>query len=206
MYVIASAVRIGLLGFTAALAACAPSLSPAPPAPELVRAYAPPGPRGDPWGPFVREASAESGVAEPVLYAVMWAESRGCQWLNGRPMTAQSGEAGLMQVPPSIYARFRAQSRLPIGQDPWMPRDNIRFAAWALSRYIRDYGLPSALAAYQWGPTELDAARRAGQGLPPATAVYQRDVWADAQDRSVRRAAGRRWTDPDHIVCTWHGH
>ena len=177
-----------------------------PPAPELVRAYAPPGTRGDPWGPFVREASRESGVTEPVLYAVMWAESRGCQWLNGKPMTAKTGEAGLMQVPPTIYQRFRRESRLPIGRDPWMPRDNIRFAAWSLSRYIRTYGLPSALAAYQFGPTELDAARRAGRPLPEATETYQREVWSDAQARMERRAAGRRWTDPDRIVCTWNGH
>ena len=188
------------------LAGCAPASRIAPPDAAMVRAYAPPGVKGDPWGPFVREASAESGVAEPVLYAVMWAESRGCQWLNGKPMTAKTGEAGLMQIPPSIYQRFRAQTRLPIGADPWVPRDNIRFAAWALARYIRQYGMPVALAAYQYGPTELDTARRTGRALPAATVTYQRDVWADAHARAAKREAGRHWTDPDRIVCTWDGH
>ena len=188
-----------------ALTACSPSARIAPPDPALVRAYAPPGPKGDPWGPFVREAARESGVAEPVLYAVMWAESRGCQWLNGKLMTGRTGEAGLMQVRPSIYERLRRQTRLPVGADPWMPRDNIRFAAWTLSGYIRQYGLPTALAAYEYGPTEVDAARRAGRALPPTTVTYQRDVWADAQARAARRDTGARWTDPDRIVCTWNG-
>ena len=62
----------------AVLAACSPAPRPAPPDPGMVRDYAPPGQHGDPWGPYLREASAESGVPEPVLYAVMWAESRGC--------------------------------------------------------------------------------------------------------------------------------
>ena len=195
-----------LLPSVLAALALVPGCAPSPVRdPALVRAYAPPGKPGDPWGPFVQEAAAESGVPAPVLYAVMWAESRGCQWLNGRPMQARTGEAGLMQVPPAIYARFREESRLPIGHDPWLPRDNIRFAAWSLSRFIRHYGLPTALAAYVYGPTELDAARAAGRPLPRSAITYERDVWADAQARAARRGAGRRWTDPDRVVCTWDG-
>ena len=193
------------LALAPGLSGCTPAPSLPQADPALLRAYAPPGPPGDPWGPFIREASAESGVAQPVLYAVMWAESRGCQWLNGRPMQSRTGEAGLMQVPPSIYARFRQQTRLPIGTDPWLPRDNIRFAAWSLSRFIHRYGLPHALAAYVYGPTELDAAEAAGRPLPPTTVTYERGVWADAQSRAARQAAGRRWTDPDRTVCTWGG-
>ena len=187
----------------ALLVACSAIAPPRDPA--LVQAYAAPGGPGDPWGPFIHEAAAESGVPEPVLYAVMWAESRGCQWLNGRPMQSRTGEAGLMQVPPAIYERFRLESRLPLGRDPWLPRDNIRFAAWSLSRFIRHYGLPRALVAYVYGPTELDAARAAGRPLPKTAVDYERDVWADAQARASRRASGRRWTDPDRVVCEWDG-
>lgn len=185
------------------LAAC--SAEPARPHvdPALVRAYAPPGPAGDPWGPIVRDASAESGVPEPLLYAVMWAESRGCQWLNGKPMYGEHGEAGLMQVPPSVYAMIRRH--VPIGPDPWVPRDNVRAAAWSLSQFIARYGLPDALAAYEYGPTELDRDRRVGRPLPAETQRYARDVWADARSRAARRASGRRWTDPDRIVCTLAG-
>ena len=188
------------------LAACASGPQRVASHPVMDRAYTPPGKPRDPWGPFVREASAESGVPEHVLYAVMWAESRGCQWLNGRPMQSKTGEAGLMQVPPSIYARFRGQTHLPIGTDPWVPRDNIRFAAWSLSRYMHQYGLPHALAAYVYGPTEVDRDEAAGRPLPKSAVAYERGVWADAQSRAARRASGRRWTDPDKVVCEWDGH
>ncbi len=190
------------MGVLGCLVACAAVPRVAEPAPGLVRAYAAPGPVGDRWGPFVREAAAEAGVPGAVLYAVMWAESRGCQWLNGKPISGVTGEAGLMQVPPAVYARFRRESRLPLGPDPWLPRDNIRFAAWSLSRFIRRYGLPDALAAYQAGPDVLEAAR-AGGALPAATDRYRREVWADAQARAARHAAGQRWTNPDRIVCVW---
>ncbi len=170
---------------------------------ELVARYAPPGPTGDPWGPFIRPAAAEFAVPEALIYAVMRAESRGCQWLNGHPMRALSGEAGLMQIPPVIYDMIR--QRIPVGPDPYLPRDNIRAGAYSLSVMIRQFGLPDGLAAYQYGPTELAAARKAGHQPPPATQAYQREVWADYQDRLARRAHGQNWTGPDRIVCVWEG-
>lgn len=195
--------RLALFIILCALAGCARPLVVQPPDPAQLRAYAPPGLPGDPWGPFVRDAAAEYGVAEPILYAVMWAESRGCQWLNGRVITSVRGEAGLMQIPPSIYAMIRRH--VAIGPDPWLPRDNIRAAAWTLGGLIRRYGLPDALAAYEYGPTELDRDRAAGRALPADTQAYRQRVWADAQARAARRAAGRRWTDPDRVVCVWAG-
>ena len=184
-------------------AACAAPALPRP-APELVQRYAPPGPRDDPWGPFVRPAAAEFAVPEPLVYAVMMAESRGCQWLNGHPMRALSGEAGLMQIPPAIYAMIR--SRIGGGADPYLPRDNIRAGAYSLSVMMRQFGLPDGLAAYQLGPTELAATRAAGHEPPAATREYQRRVWADYLRRVERRDAGRRWADPDQVVCSWAGH
>jgi soluble lytic murein transglycosylase-like protein len=188
-----------LLGGCAARVAAVP-----PPAPELVRRYAPPGPQGDPWGPFIRPAAAEFAVPEPLIYAVMRAESRGCQWLNGHPMRALSGEVGLMQIPPVIYDMIRR--RISVGPDPYLPSDNIRAGAYSLSVMIHQFGLPDGLSAYQFGPTELAAAWAAGRDAPPATLHYQREVWADYQDRLAKRAGGERWTGPDRVVCTWEGH
>lgn len=174
------------------------------PAPELVARYAPPGPRDDPWGPFVRASAAEFAVPEPLVYAVMMAESRGCQWLNGHPMRSLAGEIGLMQIPPPIYELIR--NRIGGGADPYLPRDNIRAGTYSLSIMARQFGLPDGLAAYQFGPTELAAAHVAGRGPPAATQDYERRVWADYLDRVERRSRGRHWTDPDHIVCMWPGH
>jgi soluble lytic murein transglycosylase-like protein len=171
---------------------------------ELVRRYASPGPLGDPWGPFVQDSAAEFGVPAPLIYAVMRAESRGCQWLNGHPMRALSGEVGLMQIPPVMYDMI--SKRVPLGPDPYLPRDNIRAGAYSLSVMIRYFGLSTGLAAYPFGPTELTAVRAAGGKPPEATQDYDRKVWADYQERVARRARGDRWTGPDEVVCVWPGH
>ena len=197
--------RMAWLVVALAPACCAPSTGGLPHQPsEVVRRYAPPGPPGDPWGPFIRPASAEFGVAEPLVYAVMWAESRGCQWLNGHPMRALSGEIGLMQIPPSIYIWI--SRRIGTGTDPYLPRDNIRAGVYSLSLMRDQFGWPDGLAAYQFGPTELRAAWGQGKAPPQATLEYQRRVWIDALHRTELRNQGRRWTGPDQVICTWPGH
>ena len=192
----------GALAALCLLAGCAAS-PPSVPS-ELAQRYAAPGPRDDPWGPFVRASAAEFEVPEPMIYAVMWAESRGCQWLNGHPMRSLAGEIGLMQIPPSIYQLIR--SRIGGGADPYLPRDNIRAGAYSLSVMAKQFGWQDGLAAYQFGPTELAATRAAGHAPPKATQDYERRVWADYLARVERRDRGRHWTDPDKIVCTWPGH
>ena len=202
---IAAGARMAGFLATMALACCAPATEALHHQPaELVQRYAPPGPPGDPWGPFIRPAAAEFGVAEPIIYAVMWAESRGCQWLNGHPMRALSGEIGLMQIPPSIYVWI--SKRIGTGADPYLPRDNIRAGVYSLSLMRDQFGWPDGLAAYQFGPTELRAAWAQGKAPPPETVDYQQRVWADAQRRMTLRSEGNRWAGPDRIVCQWPGH
>ncbi len=185
-----------------ALAGCVAHPAAVPrPSPELVQRYLPPGPDGDPWGPFIRAAAAEFGVPEALIYAVIYAESRGCQWLNGAPIQARTGEVGLMQIYPVIYNMIR--KRITVGQDPYLPRDNIRAGTYSLAMLIKQFGLPDALAAYQFGPTELAKTLAAGGQPPEATQNYERSVWADYQDRIARQAHGESWTGPDTIVCTW---
>ena len=187
----------------ALLLAASGCADPPPPSP-LVSRYAPPGPPGDPWGPYVTGAAAEFDVPADLIYAVMRAESRGCQWLNGRPMRGENGEAGLMQVYPHLYAAL-VRPRIGGDPDPWLPRDNIRAGAWALAQHVRTFGLPAALAAYQWGPTEVASAQRNGRAIPAETAAYVREVWADYQSRAARRAEGRSLPRQGPTVCTWAG-
>lgn len=171
----------GLIGAALAcgLAGCAshhgnPSLAynaaPRPSHPLSFRHYDSPGPPDDPWGPYIRAASARFGVSEIWIRAVMQQESGGEQFQNGVPTTSPVGAMGLMQVMPDTYAEMRA--RYGFGDDPYEPRDNI----YAGTAYIREmfdtYGFPSFLAAYNAGPQQLDACLANGSPLPQETVSY----------------------------------
>ena len=66
------------------------------------RYYPPPGPHGDPWGPYIREAAARFGVPERWVRAVMHQELGGEQ-----QATSPVGAMGLMQVMPNTYEELR---------------------------------------------------------------------------------------------------
>src|SRR5262245_7302898 len=87
------------------------------------RNYVPPGPPEDPWGPYIREASARFDVPEVWVRSVMRVESGGQEYLNGQLITSSAGAMGLMQVMPGTYEELR--DRYSLGDDPFNPRDNI---------------------------------------------------------------------------------
>src|SRR5437588_13054670 len=89
--------------------------------------YPPPGPREDPWGPYIREAAARYRVPERWVRAVMRQESGGEQ-----QATSSAGAMGLMQVMPATYDELRARHQL--GDDPYDPHNNIL----AGTAYIRE--------------------------------------------------------------------
>jgi D-alanyl-D-alanine carboxypeptidase len=129
------------------------------------RYYPPPGPPEDPWGPYIREASARYGVPGHWVRAVMHQESGGEQ-----QATSPVGAMGLMQVMPNTYEELRA--RYQLGDDPYEPRNNI-LAGTAYIREMYDrFGTPGFLAAYNAGPDRVDdyLARRAP--LPDDTVNY----------------------------------
>jgi D-alanyl-D-alanine carboxypeptidase len=129
------------------------------------RYYPPPGPPEDPWGPYIREASARYGVPGHWVRAVMHQESGGEQ-----QATSPVGAMGLMQVMPNTYAELRA--RYQLGDDPYEPRNNI-LAGTAYIREMYDrFGAPGFLAAYNAGPDRVEEylARRAA--LPDETVNY----------------------------------
>ncbi len=129
------------------------------------RFYPPPGPPGDPWGPYIRQASARFGVPEAWIRAVMRQESAGeAQALSS------AGAMGLMQVMPSTYETLREQYNL--GDDPFEPHDNI-FAGTAYIRQMYGrYGAPGFLAAYNAGPARVDEYLATGDPLPDETVGY----------------------------------
>ncbi len=136
--------------------------------------YAPPGPAQDPWGPYIREASARFDVPERWIRAVIRQESGGHEFLNGRPTTSDAGAMGLMQIMPATYEELRA--RYGLGDNPYNPHDNI-LAGTAYIRELYDrYGAPGFLAAYNAGPQRLEDFNAGRASLPNETIGYLASV------------------------------
>jgi len=126
---------------------------------------------------------AESSALPPDLVrAVIRAESR------GRPRAVSpAGAKGLMQVTPIAEREVRQRLALPRG-DLFDPDYNIRVGAAYLRRCVERFGgdLYLALAAYHWGPGNVQAIQRKYPGLagkelierhaPAVTARYCREV------------------------------
>lgn len=168
---------IGCLGLLALLAACSgggprnsASLEAARYAAHARGNYAPPGPPGDPWGPYITEASSRFDVPDKWIRAVMRVESGGKEYIGGQLITSGAGAMGLMQVMPETYDELRQQYAL--GDDPYDPHDNI-LAGTAYIRQMYDiYGAPGFLAAYNAGPARLDDYLTNNRPLPDETRHY----------------------------------
>lgn len=129
------------------------------------RNYPPPGPPGDPWGPYVVAAAAEFDVPERWIREVMRVESGGRE-----DAVSPVGAMGLVQVMPATYEELRG--RYSLGDDPFHPRDNIR-AGTAYMREMYDrFGSPGFLAAYNAGPRGLERWLYEGRPLPDETRRY----------------------------------
>ena len=129
-----------------------------------------PGPAGDPWGPFITDASNRFSIPPRWIRAVMRQESGGHQYIDGERTTSSSGAAGLMQILPSTYRSL--SKRYDLGSDPYDPHDNI-MAGTALIRELYDrYGSPDFLAAYTVGTRRMDEFVNDGRDLPDSTISY----------------------------------
>jgi hypothetical protein len=168
---------VGCLAGMALLSACAshgPTLSARDQAARYAAMahgdYAPPGPPGDPWGPYIRQASTRFDVPQQWIRAVMHVESGGHEYLNGQLTTSSAGAMGLMQVMPDTYQELRAQYNL--GPDPYNPHDNIMAGTAYLREMYDIYGFPGFLAAYNAGPRRLDDYLADERPLPAETRRY----------------------------------
>lgn len=133
------------------------------------RTYTPPGPRSDPWGPYITEASQRFDIPEAWIRQVMKVES------SGKVMdTSSVGAMGLMQVMPETYDGLRA--RYDLGDDPYEPRDNLLAGTGYLREMYDVYGFPGFLAAYNAGPHRLDDYLTRNRPLPDETRNYVRKI------------------------------
>src|SRR4051794_24661492 len=149
------------------------------------RNYTPPGPAEDPWGPYIREASAKYDIPEIWIRALMRVESGGREYnANGDLITSPVGAMGLMQVMPATYDELR--DRYNLGDDPFNPHDNI-MAGVAYMREMYDmYGSPGFLAAYNAGPNRLDDYLSNQRGLPDETRRYVASIGPSLRTASPR--------------------
>jgi D-alanyl-D-alanine carboxypeptidase len=149
-------------------AAAVPPVAPASPA--VAASYDPPGPPSDPWGPYIKEASARFNVPEKWIREVIRQESGGHQYLSGGLTTSAVGAMGLMQLMPVTYAQER--DRYGLGPDAYAPHDNIMAGTAYIGEMYARYGSPGFLAAYNAGPGRLDSYLAGGTPLPHETVGY----------------------------------
>ena len=102
---------------------------------------------------IIRKASSKYGVDFSLVKAVIKVESD----FNPRAVS-KKGASGLMQIMPFNFQSFYVS-------DPFDPVDNIMGGTYYLGKLIKKYKnkLPLALAAYNAGPTTVDA----HQDIPP---------------------------------------
>lgn len=118
----------------------------------------------DPYGAYIAEASQRFGIPTAWIRAVMRTESAG----NPRAVSS-AGAMGLMQIMPRTWDELRAD--LTLGDDPFVPRNNILAGTAYLRQMYDRYGSPGFLAAYNAGPGRYDE-HLAGRPLPVETQVY----------------------------------
>ena len=162
---------LGCLAVLASLAACAsgPKVSAVQEAKQYqARArgnYTPPGPKSDPWGPYIMEASAKYDLPDRWVREVIRAESSGMVMETSGP-----GAMGLMQVMPATFDELRG--RYDLGEDPYDPHDNIMAGAAYLREMHDRYGSTGFLAVYNAGPGRFEEFRAGVRPLPAETVRY----------------------------------
>jgi hypothetical protein len=132
--------------------------------------YTPPGPPGDPWGPYIKIAADRFDVPQQWIRQVMRAESGGHEYMGGQLTVSPAGAMGLMQLEPETYQEMA--SRYSLGSDPFNPYDNIMAGTAYIHEMYAVYGSPGFLAAYNAGPGRLDSFENNGRKLPHETTHY----------------------------------
>lgn len=181
--------------------------------------YTPPGPAEDPWGPYIREASARFDMPDIWVRSLMGVESGGREYMDGGLITSGAGAMGLMQVMPSTYDELR--DRYKLGDDPFDPHDNIIAGVAYMREMYELYGSPGFLAAYNAGPARLDDYLSNLRPLPDETRRYVamigpnlRGIYPNNRSEAdglainvlpVNIPPGRRYSHPVMVAGARHG-
>jgi soluble lytic murein transglycosylase-like protein len=125
------------------------------------------------------EASREHGLQPAFVLAVIEVESRFDPYA-----VSHKGALGLMQVLPSTGAPIARRLGIPWRgpQTLFDPHANVRIGVAYLRELIDRYAnVRAALAAYNWGPGEIDARLRQGDVLPARYAERVLDVYSSGR-------------------------
>ncbi len=103
-------------------------------------------------------AASSAGLAADLVFAVAWVESR-----YNPDVVSPVGAMGLMQIMPALATKYNVA-------DPFDPSENARAGAAYLARLIKRYegDVRKALAAYNWGPSNVDK----GKAWPASVEAY----------------------------------
>jgi cell division protein FtsN len=164
----------GLAWLTACASSSGPNIAAAPSTNYYISHaagnYRPPGPPGDPWGPYITIAASRFDVPTQWIRQVMQVESGGQEYIDGSLTVSPAGAMGLMQLEPETYQEMAA--RYGLGADPFNPYDNIMAGTAYIHEMYEVYGSPGFLAAYNAGPGRLDSFMNYNQPLPHETVHY----------------------------------
>lgn len=138
----------------------------------------------DPWSDQIAEAAERFAIPERLIRAVIQAESAGDVHAVSR-----KGAMGLMQIMPATWTELRA--RYDLGDDPFLPRDNIMAGAAYLREMLDRFGPDGFLAAYNAGPARYDDYLASARPLPAETVAYVSGL-APVVHVSARSLASRR--------------
>lgn len=118
---------------------------------------------------IVAEANRQ-GVDPGIALAVARTESGVCQWRpDGSVVVSSAGAIGVMQLEPATAAQ--------LGVDPNDVNQNIQGGVTYLKQLYQKYGSwDQALAAYNWGPGNLDNATAAGTSIPGQVLNYAKGI------------------------------
>jgi soluble lytic murein transglycosylase-like protein len=111
---------------------------------------------------------------QSIVQAVIQAESSGRQTdSSGNTLRSKAGALGLMQLMPSTAAQ--------LGVDPNDAAQNVQGGTTYLQQLFAKYGnWFDALAAYNWGPGNVDRAQANGNGYPASVNAYANGVLENA--------------------------
>lgn len=103
-------------------------------------------------------------------------ESGGRQYdSNGNVITSSAGAIGIMQLMPGTASDE--------GVNPYDPEQNFAGGEAYLQQLYAKYGdWPTALAAYNWGPGNVDNALASGSGFPSSVQNYVASVESELGD------------------------
>lgn len=145
---------------------------------------------------LITQEAQRQGVDPALALSVAQTESGTCQWApSGAVVVSSAGAIGVFQLEPGTAAQ--------LGVDPTDVNQNIQGGITYLKQLYQKYGSWSqALAAYNWGPTKVNAAISSGSAWPTDVWNYVTSILGRASGTSAAAAAQAAKSAAAPVVTT----